>query len=160
MKTFTLALVAGALALLATMPAQAENAMTGNWKIDKADPAPWSDAKDYPPDSKGAKVFVGKRLSFTVKRITGPSLLACAHPNYDMKDYTADMLFQGQLGEAEQRGGKKAEDAATSLGFKARPVRTLETGCEGAIDFHMTDADHAAFALNNMIFWLTRQHGK
>ena len=73
-----------------------------------------------------------------------------------MKDYSADMLFQGQLGEAEQRGGKKAEDMATALGFKARPIYTLETGCEGAIDFHMTDAGHTAFALNNSIFWLIR----
>jgi hypothetical protein len=77
-----------------------------------------------------------------------------------MKEYPADMLFQGQLGESEQRGGKKAEDVATAMGFTSRPIRTLETGCEGAIDFHMSDADHAAFALNNMIFWLARDKAK
>ena len=159
MKTFNLALIAGAISLAAAIPAFAGNPMTGSWKIEKADPAPWSNAKDYPPATDTA-TYVGKKVVFSAKRITSPSVLGCAKPHYEMKDYAADMLFQGQLGEAEQRGGKKAEDSATELGFKARPIHTLETGCEGAIDFHMTDADHAAFALNNSIFWLTRAKTK
>ena len=159
MKTITLALALGAFSLLATAPAQAANAMAGKWKVEKADPAPWSDNKDYPPATDAA-TYVGKTVVFSSKRITGPSVLGCAKPHYEMKDYSADMLFQGELGEFEQRSGKKAEDTATALGFKTRPIKTLETGCEGAIDFHMTDADHAAFALNNSIFWLTRQKGK
>jgi hypothetical protein len=155
MKTFGLALAFGALSFLATMPAHA-NPMLGSWTIERADPAPWSNATEYPPATDTA-TYVGKHVVFAAKKITGPSVLGCANPHYEMKDYPADMLFQGELGEFEQRGGKKAEDAATALGFKSRPIRTLETGCEGAIDFHMTDSDHAAFALNNSIFWLTRK---
>ena len=146
--------------LAAPATAAGDNAMLCKWTIVRADPAPWSDNANYPPDRKEAPGFVGKHVVFTAKQIKGPSLLACADPNYDMKDYTADMLFQGELGEFEQRGGKKAEDTATAIGFKTRPIRTLETGCEGAIDFHMSDADHAAFALNNMIYWLARDKTK
>ena len=159
MKPFNVALVAVALSMLAALPAQAANAMAGSWKIEKAEPAPWSDGKDYPPATDSAS-YVGKKVVFSAKRIGGPSVLACAKPHFEMKDYSADMLFQGLLGEAEQRGGKKAEDTATALGFKTRPIHTLETGCEGAIDFHMTDANHAAFALNNSIFWLIRTKSK
>ena len=156
MKTIGIAFAIGALSSFATLPALADNALAGKWTITKADPAPWSDSANYPPNKKEAPIFVGKPMSFEAKRIKGPNLLACAKPNYEMKDYTADMLFQGQLGEFEQRGGKKAEDTATALGFTARPIKTLETGCEGGIDFHMSDANHAAFALNNVIYWLKR----
>jgi hypothetical protein len=156
MKTKSAAVAAVALLICAALPAHADNALLGKWTIEKADPAPWSDNANYPPDRKEAPTFVGKHVTFEAKQIKGPNLLACTGPNYEMKDYSADMLFQGQLGEFEQRGGKKAEDSATALGFKTRPIPTLETGCEGAIDFHMSDADHAAFALNNMIYWLKR----
>jgi len=151
-------IAAGALALLllSSLPVRAENAMAGSWMIERADPAPWSNDTDYQPFRKAMPQYVGKHVLFEAKRIKGPALLACAKPNYAMKDYPADMLFQGQLGELEQRGGKKAEETATAMGFATRPVRTLETGCEGAFDFHMSDADHAAFALDNMIYWLKR----
>ena len=150
------ALAVGALTLLAILPARADNALMGKWTITKADPGPWSDNKDYPPNRAEAPTYVGKPVTFAAKQIKGPALLACTKPNYQMKDYSADMLFQGQLGEFEQRGGKKAEDTATALGFVTRPIKTLETGCEGSFDFHMSDANHAAFALNNMVYWLKR----
>ncbi|MBI1209862.1 MAG: hypothetical protein GC190_00220 [Alphaproteobacteria bacterium] len=156
-------LAAAVLALtlpFAIATASADNDMTGKWKIERADDAPWSNDTDYPPYRKVVSDYVGKTVSFEAKHIKGPSLLACADPNYEMKDYPADMLFQGELGESEQRGGGKAEEVATSIGFKTRPIRTLETGCEGAIDFHMSDADHAAFALDNMIYWLVRLKAK
>jgi hypothetical protein len=156
MKMIGPAFAVVALLNFAAVSARADNALMGKWTIERADPAPWSDNANYPPDRKEAPTYVGKHVTFAAKQIRGPSLLACAAPNYEMKDYSADMLFQGQLGEFEQRGGKKAEESATSLGFKARPIPTLETGCEGAIDFHMSDADHAAFALNNMVYWLKR----
>jgi len=156
MKVVWLGFTIAALVHVATLPSRADNALIGKWTIAKADPAPWSDEANYPPNRKEAPKFLGKHVIFEAKQIKGPDLLACAGPNYEMKAYTADMLFQGQLGEFEQRGGKKAEDSATALGFKTRPIQTLETGCEGAIDFHMSDADDAAFALNNMIYWLKR----
>lgn len=156
MKTTSAAFAVTATLILTALPVRVDNALLGKWTIERAEPAPWSDDANYPPDRKEAPKYVGKHVAFAAKQIKGPALLACAGPNYEMKDYTADMIFQGQLGEFEQRGGKKAEDSATGLGFTTRPIRTLETGCEGAIDFHMSDADHAAFALDNMVYWLKR----
>jgi hypothetical protein len=156
----TVAIAAAALATisisLTTTAALAGNDMLGKWTIERADPAPWSNDTNYVPYRKVVPDYVGKHVTFEAKRIDGPALLACANPNYQMKDYPADMLFQGGLGEYEQKGGKKAEDVATAMGFKARPIRTLETGCEHSFDFHMSDAGHAAFALDNMIYWLKR----
>jgi hypothetical protein len=153
----TAAIAAFAISLpLAIAPALADNGMLGKWTIERADDAPWANDTDYQPYRKAMPDYVGKSVIFEAKRIDGPALLACANPSYQMKDYTADLLFQGGLGEFESKGGKKAEDVATAMGFKSRPIRTLETGCEHSFDFHMSDADHAAFALDNMIYWLTR----
>ena len=58
------------------------------------------------------------------------------------------MLFQGNLNDAESQ--------ATTLGFTARPIKTIETGCAGAIDFHMLDENTMLFALNNRIYTLDR----
>jgi hypothetical protein len=140
--------------------ATAANDMLGKWTIERADDAPWANDKDGQPYRKIVPDYVGKPVVFEAKRIDGPALLACANPKYEMKDYAADSLFQGGLGEFESTGGKKAEDVATAMGFKTRPIRTLETGCEHSFDFHMSDADHAAFALDNMIYWLTRNKAK
>jgi hypothetical protein len=153
----TLAILA---VVLLSASAFAEHPLVGNWTIDKAEPAPWRVAADGPPDRAEIARLVHKKVTFSAKQITGPTPLACAHPHFVMKDYAADMLFQGQLGETEQRGGAKAEASATALGYTTRPVKTLETGCEGAIDFHLRDADHVAFGLNNMIYWLSRSSAR
>jgi len=155
-----LTIAVAALLMLPTSNALADNAMTGKWTIERADDAPWVDGKDSQPYRQAMPDYVGKHVTFAAKAINGPALLACANPNYQMKDYTADLLFQGGLGELEQKSGKKAEDVATAMGFKTRPIKTLETGCEHSFDFHMSDADHAAFALDNMIYWLKRDAAK
>ena len=49
-----------------------------------------------------------------------------------------------------------ADSLATQLGFTRRPIATLGTGCEGAIDFHATGDDELLFALNNVIYHLHR----
>ncbi|MCE9522701.1 MAG: hypothetical protein K8S25_09750 [Alphaproteobacteria bacterium] len=143
-----------AMLLLAALPARADNALAGIWKIERAEPAPWVDAT-FKPDQKEVATYVGKTVKFLARSIKGPALLACPDPNFEMKDYSGDMICQGGLGEFF-KDAAKAEEAATKLGFKTRPIKTLETGCEHEFDFHMTDTDHAAFALDNMIYWLKR----
>jgi hypothetical protein len=137
-------------------PTRADSVLDGIWTIVKAEPAPWSDTKSYPPNRDAVPTYVGKRVVFGPGQIEGPDLLACANPNYQVKDFPAAGLFQGQLGELQDRGGRKAEEAATAIGFATRPIRTVVTDCMHSIDFHMSDADHAAFALDNMIYWLRR----
>jgi hypothetical protein len=67
---------------------------------------------------------------------------------YAIKSYAPDMLFQGSLTAPDRQ--------AATLGFSGKTIRTVETGCEGAFDFHFVDADHAMFGLNNRIFRLQR----
>ena len=141
---------------LGAVPAQADNPMAGTWTIVRAEAAPWSDDKSDPPNWNAMPEYVGKRVTFAAGRIDGPHLLACDKPVYEMSDSPAAGLFQGGLGTFEDSGGKKAEDTATAIGFAKRPIKTLMTGCEHSIDYHMSDANHAAFALDNMIYWLKR----
>ena len=52
--------------------------------------------------------------------------LRCAKLKYAVKQYEADMLFQGALKEPEQQ--------AKALGFTTFPVKTLETGCANELE--------------------------
>ena len=135
---------------------RADTPMIGTWTITRAEAAPWADGKPDLPNWKAMPDYVGKRVTFAAGQIDGPPLLACAKPKYEMMDFPAAGLFQGGLGTLEDSGGKKAEPTATALGFASRPIKTLMTGCEHSIDYHMSDANNAAFALDNMIFWLKR----
>lgn len=152
----TTIVLAGLLLLGATHPVQADNGLAGTWTIVRAEPAPWIDGKTYLPNRAAMPSYVGKRVIFAADRIEGPELLACTKPNYVIVEVPAPGLFQGMLDTAESSGGKPAESVATSLGFATRPIRTLQTSCLHPIDYHMSDANNAAFALDNMIYWLKR----
>ncbi len=155
-RAIATAFAAAALFFGALEPLHAENLMAGSWTIIRAEPAPWADGKDYQADRQDVPLFIGKKVVFTEQRIDGPNLLGCEHPNYRMVDFDPPGLFQGTLQEFEERGGEKAETVATRIGFAARPIKTLMTDCMHSIDYHMSDANHAAFMLNNMIYWLKR----
>jgi len=142
--------------LLGTAQGHADNPMAGTWTIMRAEAAPWSDNKADLPNWSAMPEYVGKRVTFAAGRIDGPRFLACDKPTYEMSDFPAAGLFQGGLGTLEDSGGRKAEDTATAIGFPTRPIKTLMTGCEHSIDYHMSDTNHAAFALDNMIYWLKR----
>lgn len=125
----------------------------GQWTIERVEVAPWVDA-GFAPDASIAGLYVGKAVAFKTDAIEGPALLACAHPRYTFEEVPAEGLFQGSLA-GSHRDTAGAETAARKLGF-APPVKTMMTGCEHDIAFHMRDEDHAAFALDNMIFWMVR----
>jgi hypothetical protein len=126
----------------------------GAWTIERVESAPW-DSAGAAPDASIAGLYVGKSVAFEAARIDGPALLACAAPKYTFEDVPAEGLFQGNL--AQSHGDTAgAEAAAQKLGF-GPAVRTMMTGCEHDIAFHMRDDTHAAFGLDNMIFWMTRR---
>ena len=156
MKCATMFWAAAAALSLGAMPARADNPMSGSWTIVKAEVAPWSDEKSDKPDRQSVPDYIGKRVTFSVARIDAPKLLACDKPTYETAEFPAAGLFQGGLGTFEDSGGRKAEDTASALGYRTRPIKTLMTGCEHSIDYHMADANNAAFALDNMIYWLKR----
>ena len=128
----------------------------GTWKIVSAVPAPWDKAHALMSE---AKTLEGKIVRIEAKRITGPHQVACPNPKYEVKDYPADMLFQGALDELRRRepSTDPAKLAAT-IGFVKGPTwKTLETGCETEVDFHFIDPNTTTFGLNNVVYTLKRQ---
>lgn len=143
-----------AIALLATTAAAAQDRYAGRWTIARGDPAPWV-GTDGAVDPAEVKRLVGARVTFEPKRIRGPAPLACDGPDYAIENVPAEGLFQGGLAEYGDHE-VDADTLATRIGFAKRPIATLDTGCEGAIDFHATGDDELLFALNNVIYRLHR----
>jgi hypothetical protein len=156
MKIFLItALVAAVLAPLA--PA-ADPFYLGTWKITSAVVAPWQVDRPYESDLAEMRTLVNKTVMIQAKAILGPRQVACKGPIYRVKDYPADMLFQGAFGEMHLRD-KSAEPVkiAAKLGFRGSSWKTLETGCANELDFHFLDPATAAFGLNNYVYMLKKQ---
>jgi hypothetical protein len=139
------------MALASALPLAAQAAepdYLGMWTVTSSEPAPWADAKEKPVASD-LKALIGHSVSFQRDKIDAPPPLGCRKPHYQIKQYTSDMLFQGGL--------DKPDKQAATLGFKDKTIKTLETGCDGAIDFHFVDADDTLFALNNRIYKIERK---
>jgi hypothetical protein len=120
----------------------------GAWTIAGSEAAPWSTPKEKPVASD-IKALIGHTVTFSADRIDAPAPLTCRKPHYAIKQYEPDMLFQGGL--------TKPKEQAVSLGFSGAAIPTLETGCEGAFDFHFSGPDTAFFALNNRVYKLVRK---
>lgn len=129
----------------------------GTWKIQSAVLAPWADAA-HKDDAAEMKGLVGKTVVIKPAEIAGPRQVACKGPKYRVKDYPADMLFQGELGELHARD-KSVDPAklAAKLGFKGSSWKTLETGCATELDFHFIDPATTTFGLNNYVYTLKKQ---
>jgi hypothetical protein len=146
-----------ALSLFALSARSAEPFYLGTWKIASATVAPWW-SETAAPDAVETKSLVGRTFTIEGRRITGPRQVACSHPHYQLKDYSADMLFQGMFGEIQTRDkGVYPLKVAAGVGFRGTSWRTLETGCETELDFHFLDERTAAFGLNNYIYLLKKQ---
>lgn len=126
----------------------------GNWTFTAAGVAPWADPRRKPDGTEQARLM-GKAVAFKAREISGPRPFACAKPQYKVTDYGPDMIFQGAFDEM-QRADRKVDPKAlaTTLGFTATPIRTLETGCE--IDVHFVDDTTAEVGLNNYVYTLKK----
>jgi hypothetical protein len=136
----------------------AEPFYLGTWKIVSAAPAPWV-STELKADLAESKTLTGKIVKIEATRILGPRQVACPKPNYQVKSYGVDMLFQGSFAEMKERD--KSVDmtkAAAAAGFRnGTEWKTLETGCETEVDFHFIDPTTAAFGLNNVLYTLKKQ---
>jgi hypothetical protein len=152
---FIMTVLAGALV---SSGVAAEPFYIGTWKITSAAVAPWQDARPYESDLAEMKSLVGKTVVIQAKAIIGPRSVACKGPNHRVKDYPADMLFQGAFGEMQRRD-KSADPAkiAAKLGFRGSSWKTLETGCGNELDYHFLDPVTADFGLNNYVYTLKKQ---
>jgi hypothetical protein len=148
------AAVALVMMLIPLAGVRAQDSFTGAWKIEKSEPAPWAKTADM-LDAKEVKRLVGASVDFGAQAIGGPAPLACKGPHYEIKQYDADMLFQGALAEYGDPS-TTPDKMADKIGFGKRPIASLVTGCASEIEFHALDADHVVFALNNSLFRMTR----
>jgi len=140
---------AALLALVLAAPVQAAQPdIYGTWLITEARAAPWAKAESA-FDTAEQRRLIGSKLIYGKMRITGPRPLACNRPRYRFLEAPPDYLFQGGLTDPAAQ--------AVALGFRLHTITTLETGCEGWIDFHFVDARTALFGLNNMIYTLRKQ---
>ncbi len=142
-----LAAFAGLIAMAVPFGVRAQEAFGGPCLIIKADPAPraGNDAASYAE----AKALLHQPVSILADRIDGPKPLNCRKLKYKVTSYTPDMLFQGSLTAPDKQ--------AAALGFKDKAIKTLETGCEAEIDFHMVDEMTVLFALNDRVYTMTRR---
>jgi hypothetical protein len=143
--------------LLAPLAFAADPFYMGTWKIDSAVLAPWADPL-HKDDATEMKSLVGKTVIIKPTEIVGPRQVACKGPKYQLKDYPADMLFQGAFDEMRRRD-KSVDPSklAAKLGFKGSSWKTLETGCATELDFHFIDPATTTFGLNNYVYILKKQ---
>ncbi|MGV3708561.1 MAG: hypothetical protein ACO1Q7_06945 [Gemmatimonas sp.] len=147
--TFRSAITRTAVALVATMltaqSSHAQGPFTGTWTISEWKVAPWV----KPAERAGIKPnrdILNKSLTFAAGAVTGPKLLSCAKTKYQMIDSPYEGLFEGGLPQPAQDGA--------ALGFKT-PVKTIRPSCD--FDFHMRDANAVMFALDNVLYTMTKQ---
>jgi hypothetical protein len=138
-------------------PLAAEDFYLGSWKIVEARVAPWAD-NERKPDTAERNSLVGAAVTMEAQAIRGPRALACTKLRYEVKEYPADMLFQGAFGEMHAKD-KSADPVkiAEKIGFRGSQWKTLETGCGNEIDYHFLDPATAAFGLNNYVYFLKKQ---
>jgi hypothetical protein len=150
---FAFAVVAGLTSVLSG----ADAFYLGTWNIDSAVVGPWW-TETQKPDPAEMKSLVGKTVVIKASKIAGPRQVACKGPRYKVKDYPADMLFQGAFDEMRRRD-KSADPAklAAKLGFQGKNWKTVETGCGNELDFHFIDATTATFGLNNYVYFLKKR---
>jgi hypothetical protein len=125
------------LLFIATLALAADPFYLGTWKIASAVEAPWADAQ-HKNDAAEMKSLVGKTVVFKSTEIVGPRQVACKGPHYQVKDYPADMLFQGAADPAK---------LAAKVGFKGATE----------LDFHFIEPATTTFGLKNYVYALKKQ---
>jgi len=148
-----------ALIALCSLPLMAADTFyLGTWKITTAVVAPWADPAARKPDPTEMKGLVGKVVVFKPNEITGPRQVACKGPKYQVKDYPADMLFQGAFGEMKLKNPSvDPGKLAAKVGFAGKTWKTVETGCPTELDWHYIDPMTTTFGLNDYVYTLKKQ---
>ena len=157
MSGFRMAVVALLCSIVGALPAVAQGAFAGTWRVVDAQVATWHmDDPTYKPtvDPK----FAHATFVFKKDRLVGPPPFNCkAH--YKIETVGPDYLFQGAFENDDPAGHAKA------LGFTGDKITNLEFAClrqdaDIEMDFHLVDRDTAVFGLNNIIYRMKRQPEK
>jgi len=146
------------LAAVVISASAADTFYLGTWKIVSSAVAPWCEDPSRLRYETEMKALVGKTITIMPSSIRGPRQLACAKVKYEVKDYPADMFFQGAFDEM-RRKDKLADPGklAAKVGFHGTSWKTLETGCAVEIDYHFIDPTTTTFGLNDHVYTLKKQ---
>jgi len=135
---------------LAAIPVAALGAQTdhlGAWRITHGVVAPWT--VEAPIDA----AMIGKRVTFSKNAVRAPKPLACMNAVYEPTDMPPEGLFQGGLPEP-------AQNHARALGFGEGATKGVRLVCDSGLwEFHSADADTMLFALDNVIWTMSRAYG-
>lgn len=142
-----------ALVLTAAAPGLAQElSLIGTWEIVEAQPAPWVEE-----GKRAAAMAEGKRLlkqvvTFTPKEVVSRhKALACRRAEYEVTDYEADAIFQGNLPEPNPTAH------ALRLGFKRGEIPGVDLRCStGVYSYHFRDRNTALTAFSNVIYTMKR----
>ena len=142
-----LLLISTTVASPAAAKAQADPYYLGVWVISESTPAPWikSEAELFEEERAA---LVGQRIVFSRNSIVAPMPMGCERPHYRIQRYPTGMLFQGVLTDPARQ--------AAALGFVGESIPTLETGCDGPLDYHFLNSRTAMFALTNAIYLMRK----
>lgn len=141
-------LIACAL-VIATAPAWAadRNELLGAWRVTHGTSAPWAEGATIDKD------WIGSRAVFAASAVKARAPLGCGGARYETTSTPPEGLFMGGL----ETGGAAA---AAALGFKAGNVPGVSLACDkGLWEFHLADADSMLFALDDVIWTMSRAHG-
>lgn len=121
---------------------------SGTWRITRGVCSPWTPGA---PQRAGIEL-VGSMLEFAAGRVDGPGVLACTGARFAPTEVPAQGLFQGGLPEP-------AALAAEALGIPTLPATGFSLACStGVFEFHAA-GDALLFALDNVIWTLSRSTG-
>jgi uncharacterized protein YecT (DUF1311 family) len=117
---------------------------TDVWGLAYSTFAPWvTDFKDQPRDP--TKLVPGEStIVFRAERIETPEPFGCAKPKYEFKTITADKLF----------GGRLETPAREDLGFDAKDIVVLDTGC--GMNVYFIDLYKAVFGIGGRLYVIER----
>lgn len=150
-------LLAAALSLTA-FAARADEAIPilGKWMISSYQLAPWSRPRDAARLNADAKKLLKLQVTYTPKAVVAKDrTIGCTNAHYEKSNFPYDEIFQGALGELYPEHRAKA---VKDLGLPPEPVPGIELGCSsGEYSYHFRDANTVMFALNDVIYILTRQ---
>lgn len=149
-----LATIAGAACIGQALAAEASSDLIGRWRLTHAVRAPWFDAASPNPIQKG---WIGASAEFAAAEAKGPGPLSCANARYEATRVPVEGLFMGGFETDDESDIRKA---AASLGLVGGPFDGVSLTCDaGIFEFHSADADTMLFALDNVIWTMSRAEG-
>lgn len=135
---------------LSAIPIAAVGAETdhlGRWRITHGVVAPWT------VDAPVNELLIGKRVTLSNGVVKAPHPLGCRNAKYEPTDMPPEGLFQGGLPEP-------AQAHARALGLTEGSVKGLRLICDSGLwEFHGADRDTMLFALDNVVWTMTRAYG-